>query len=185
MTHAGSAADERIRRIRSRIREVPDYPKPGVLFRDIAPLLGDPAVFSEAVDAMAAPFADAGVEVLAAIESRGFLFGTPLAARFGVGLVPLRKPGKLPGPVVSETYRLEYGEAALEVQADAVRPGGRVLVVDDVLATGGTARAADRLLRRIGAEVVGFCFLVELAALDGRDRLRPSGAPVRAALRLD
>lgn len=167
-----------------RIRAVPDYPKPGVLFRDITPLLGDPRAFREALDAMAAPFESSRVEAVASIESRGFFFGAPLALRFGAGLVPLRKTGKLPAATVSESYVLEYGEEALEMHADALGPGRRVLVVDDVLATGGTAAAAYRLLRRQRAEVIGFSFLAALSCLAGKPRLASLGPAVHAVLEL-
>jgi adenine phosphoribosyltransferase len=149
------------------IRDVPDFPKPGILFRDITPVLNHPAAFAAAVDGMAGLVADLAFDRLAAMESRGFLFGAPLGLRLDKGLVMLRKPGKLPTDVVAESYALEYGEASLEVHRDAVRPGERVLIVDDLLATGGTAAAAGRLIRRLGGEVAGYLFLVSLEDLGG------------------
>lgn len=153
------------------LRTIPDFPKPGILFRDVTPLLAAPEAFQEAVKRMAAPYRGQGVDRVLAIESRGFLFGAPLAFELGAGLVPLRKPGKLPGATLSQGYRLEYGEAALEVHRDAVRPGQVVLLVDDVLATGGTLAAARRLAQRLGATVLGASVLIELAALGGRAAL--------------
>ncbi len=163
------------------IREVLDFPKPGIVFKDITPLLLDPAAFSRAVDGMAAPFRGAGITKVVAIESRGFLFGGPIAVALAAGLVPLRKPGKLPSLRGRVEYALEYGTDALEMHSDALGSGDRVLVVDDVLATGGTARAAGDLVRQHGAAVAGFSFLVDLAFLGGRARL--GDARVEALLR--
>ena len=157
--------------LRSLIRDVPDFPKPGILFRDITTLLRDPAALREALDRMAAPFASRGVEVVAGIESRGFMMGAPVADRLGAGFVPLRKPGRLPAETLGRTYDLEYGTDGIEMHRDAVAPGTRVLLVDDLLATGGTAEAAVALLREAGADLVGVSFLVELADLRGRERL--------------
>ncbi len=154
------------------IRDVPDFPKPGILFKDITPLLGDPAAFGVAVDRFAERYADEPIDVIASIEARGFLFAAPLAVKLGKPLVPLRKPGKLPWDTLSITYALEYGEDAIEMHADAILPGQRALIVDDVLATGGTVSAAVRLAERAGAEVAGLAFLIELEGLRGRDRLR-------------
>lgn len=153
------------------IRTIPGFPTPGVQFRDVTPLLGQPEAFREAVERMAAPFRGERLDRILAVESRGFLFGAPLALRLGAGFVPLRKPGKLPAPAYRESYRLEYGEAALEVHRDAARPGERVLLVDDVLATGGTLAAARALAERLGAEVVAASVLIELPALAGRKAL--------------
>jgi len=153
------------------LRDVPDFPKPGILFKDITPLLNAPAAFRASITALeelARPLAPTRV---AAIESRGFLFAGPLAERLDIGLVPLRKPGKLPWRTLAGSYELEYGTNTLEVHEDAAGPGDRVLLVDDLLATGGTAAAGVRLLRRLGAEVVAALFVVELCFLDGRSRL--------------
>jgi adenine phosphoribosyltransferase len=153
------------------IRSIPDFPAPGILFRDVTPLLGRPEALREAVDRMAAPFRGARLDKVLAVESRGFLFGAPLALSLGAGFVPLRKPGKLPHEKLREEYALEYGQAALEVHQDAVHPGERVLLVDDLLATGGTLKAARTLAQRLDAEVVGATVLIELAALKGRRAL--------------
>lgn len=153
--------------VRRALRVYPDFPSRGIFFQDIAPLLGDPTLLGRVVEAMAAPHAGK-VDKVAGIESRGFILGVPIAMRLGAGFVPIRKAGKLPGETLREDYRLEYGAAALEMQCDAVRAGERVLIVDDVLATGGTANAARRLVRQVGAEVSGHAFLLEIGALDGR-----------------
>ena len=163
------------------IRDVPDFPKPGVTFRDITPVLSEPRAFAAAVAAMAAPWRHAPPDAVAGIESRGFILGAALALELGCGFVPVRKPGKLPGRTLSVGYRLEYGSDQLEVQVDAVPPGARVLVVDDVLATGGTLRAATALMRRQGAEVIGADVLVELVPLGGRDQW-DDAVTLRAAL---
>ena len=161
-----------LRDIYDAIREVPDFPKPGIQFKDITPLLLRPGPFRRAVDLMAAPFRAARVTRVVSIESRGFLLGAPVALALDAGLVPIRKPGKLPAARGRVEYTLEYGTDALEMHRDAVGAGDRVLIVDDVLATGGTAEAAARLVRAHGGEVVGFTFLIELDSLRGRDRLR-------------
>jgi adenine phosphoribosyltransferase len=153
------------------IRPVPDFPQPGVLFRDLTPLLGDAAALRESVRRLTEPFRDARIDVVAGMEARGFIFGALAAWQLGAGFVPLRKPGKLPAEVEAVTYALEYGTATLEVHRDALGPGHRVLLVDDVLATGGTAEASIALVARLGADLVGCAFLVELAALGGRARL--------------
>ena len=150
----------------ARIRDVPDYPRPGVLFKDITPLLADAAAFAAAVDALA-ELVPSGTEAVAGIEARGFVLAAPLALRLGVGFVPVRKAGKLPHDVVGQVYDLEYGTAEIEVHADAFPDGQKVVLVDDVLATGGTAVAAWNLLERAGAEVLGVRFLLHLAALPG------------------
>ena len=162
-------------RIRALIRDIPDFPQPGIIFRDITPLLADAAAFRATIEAMAAPYRD-HVDVIVAVESRGFIFGAPLAYALDTGLVPVRKRGKLPFDTLHEEYALEYGSNVLEIHEDAVRGGQRVLLVDDLLATGGTVRAAANLIRRLGGELVGACFLAELSALDGRSVLE--GLPV-------
>ena len=158
----------------SRVRDVPDFPEPGILFKDLTPLLGDPEAFRFAVDAIverASALPAAPVSKVVGIEARGFTFGAAVAYRLGVGLVPVRKPGKLPHEKVSETYQLEYGTDTLEMHRDAVAEGESVLVVDDVLATGGTAAATCRLLESVGGRVAGLAFVVELGFLDGRAKL--------------
>jgi len=163
---------ERVARdLRQRIRDVPDFPLPGILFRDITPLLQHPPSFRACVDLFVDHFKDSQVEVFAGIESRGFLFAAPVALALGAGFVPVRKAGKLPAAKLLRSYALEYGEAAIELHRDAVRPGQRVALVDDLLATGGTAEAACRLLEEAGAHLVGVAFLIELDSLHGRDRL--------------
>ena len=158
-------------RLKAAIREVPDFPKPGILFKDVTPVLADARLYAEATAAMAGPWMDAGITHLVAIEARGFLFGAPVAQALGAGLVPVRKPGKLPAPRLREEYALEYGADALEMHSDALPVGARVLVVDDVLATGGTAAAACALVERAGGTVVGVSVFIDLAFLGGRSRL--------------
>ncbi|MDC0295535.1 adenine phosphoribosyltransferase [bacterium] len=153
------------------IRDIPDYPKSGILFRDITPLLADPQAFEAAIDAMAAPFANESIDVIAAAEARGFIFGTPLALRLGAGFSPVRKPGKLPFQVHADRYDLEYGQDELQVHVDAFQPGQRVLIVDDLLATGGTVEACCRLVEKCGAEVIGCSFLIHLKSLQGEKKL--------------
>jgi adenine phosphoribosyltransferase len=157
--------------LESFIRNVPDFPKKGILFKDITPLLADPAALREACSRLARPFADKGVTRVVGIESRGFLFGTPVAERLGAGFVPVRKPGKLPAATVSQRYDLEYGTDEIQMHADAVAAGDRVLLIDDLLATGGTMAAACQLVRKLGAAVVGVAFVIELCFLNGRDKL--------------
>lgn len=164
--------------IRAAVRDVPDFPSPGIAFRDLTPLLVDGRLFSATVDALAASYAGRGVTRVAAIESRGFLFGAPVAERLGAGVVPVRKAGRLPRETVRVDYALEYGTATLEMHRDAIGAGDRVLVVDDVLATGGTAAAAADLVARCGGEVVGLAFVLSITALGGRARL--AMAPVTA-----
>ena len=153
------------------IRDVPDFPVEGILFKDITTLLQNATAFREAVDALAARFADYRIDEVVAIESRGFVFGAPLAYKLGAGFVPVRKPGKLPAKTISVEYSLEYGTNVLEVHVDAIAPGQRVLLVDDLLATGGSARAAVELVQRLGGVVVGAAFLVELEFLQGAKKL--------------
>lgn len=182
MTGAGTAvpAFDLPELIRTRIRDVPDYPKPGVLFKDITPLLADHTAFAGVVDAIVARFGRGTIDKVLGIEARGFILAAPVAYHFGAGFVPVRKAGKLPAGTVSRSYALEYGEATLEMHADALAAGERVLVVDDVLATGGTARAAAELVAASGAELVSLAVLLELAELHGRDRLDPAGVPLHA-----
>lgn len=169
MASAGNdEATEVVQRLFELIRAVPDFPQPGVTFRDITPLLADAEGFAHCIDLLAGPWRNAGVQVVCGIESRGFIFGAALADRLRCGFVPLRKPGKLPPPVVAAAYRLEYGSDALEVRADAPHEGQRALIVDDVLATGGTLAAARSLVGKIGMRVVGASVLIELTALPGR-----------------
>ena len=165
---------EAIERIKQHIRDIPDFPKPGILFKDITPLLREPAAFNDVTTLLAEQVSRLRPDVIVAIESRGFLFGAPLAARMGLGLVPVRKPGKLPYKTRRVEYALEYGTDALAMHDDAVHPGMRALIVDDVLATGGTAAATARLIGDTGAEVVGCAFVIELGFLSGRDKLAPT-----------
>ena len=152
--------------LRQHIRDVPDFPEPGIMFRDITTLLADGAAFRQVIDAMAAPFDD--VDKVVIIESRGFILGTPIAYAKGAGVVPVRKPGKLPSDTLTESYALEYGINELQIHTDAIAPGERVLIVDDLLATGGTAEATIKLVERLGGMIVGISVLAELTALSGR-----------------
>lgn len=179
MTPDASRA-ETARLVGSLLRDVPDFPEPGVLFKDITPLIGDGAALAAVARVMAEPYRDAGVTSVVGLEARGFIFGTAVALELGVGFVPVRKVGKLPAQTVSLDYSLEYGTATIEIHEDAVSAGERVVVVDDVLATGGTAEAAVELLEQVGAEVVAVDVVVELAALRGRERLE--GREVTALL---
>jgi adenine phosphoribosyltransferase len=153
------------------IRDIPDWPKKGILFRDITPLLINPKAFAAAVDALCADFTDVGIDYIAAVEARGFIFGAAVAEKLGAGFVPIRKKGKLPWRTESVSYDLEYGTDTLEVHCDAVENGGKVLMVDDLLATGGTMAAACQLIEKIGGIVAGIAFLVELVDLQGREKL--------------
>ena len=157
--------------LKAKIRHVPDFPKPGILFYDITTLLRDPAGFHAAVDAMATPFRDTAIDIVVGVESRGFILGAAVADRLGAGFAPVRKVGKLPSKTIRATYSLEYGTDSLEIHSDAVERGQRVLIVDDLLATGGTARATADLVRQLGGEVLAIAFLIELADLNGRARL--------------
>jgi adenine phosphoribosyltransferase len=157
--------------LKSKIRHVPDFPKPGILFYDVTTLFRDPAGFRDAIDSITSPYADSGIELVVGIESRGFILGAAVADRLGVGFVPVRKLGKLPAPCVRATYDLEYGTDSLEMHRDAVQPGQHVLIVDDLLATGGTARATVDLVKQLGGTVQGVALLIELVALNGRARL--------------
>lgn len=153
------------------IRDVPDFPKPGIVFKDITPILNDPALFKQVINLMTDHVKTLNVDKIAVVESRGFLFGAPIANTLGIGIVPIRKKGKLPYKTIEETYDLEYGTATLEVHQDALNKGDRVVIVDDLLATGGTAVASAKLIERLGGQVTEFMFLVELAFLEGRNKL--------------
>jgi adenine phosphoribosyltransferase len=157
--------------LKQHIRHVPDFPKPGILFYDITTLLRHPQGLKASIERLAAPYAATRIDVVVGIESRGFILGSAVAERLGAGFIPVRKPGKLPARAITETYDLEYGTDALEIHADAVERGQRVLIVDDVLATGGTAAAAVQLVRKLGGELQGLAFLIELLALQGKTRL--------------
>jgi adenine phosphoribosyltransferase len=166
--------------LKTYIRHVPDFPKAGILFYDITTLLQDPLGLRAAIDSIAGPFADQKIDLVVGIESRGFIFGAPVADRLGTGFAPVRKPGKLPSACIRESYALEYGTDTLEIHEDAVKPGQRVLIVDDLLATGGTARATSELVKKLGGTVHGLAFLIELVALNGRSKL--TGENVHASL---
>lgn len=170
-------------RLAAAVRTIPDFPEPGIAFKDLTPILGDPDLFSEAIAHLASPWERANVTHVVGMDARGFWFGPSLAARLGAGFVPARKPGKLPAETLRATYTLEYGEDALELHADAFGADARVLIHDDVIATGGTAAAACDLVRQLEATVVGCSFLLELAFLDGRTAL--PDVPVEAVLRVD
>jgi adenine phosphoribosyltransferase len=159
--------------LRSLIREVPDFPKAGISFKDITTLLKDGPAFRQAIDELAAYFASAKPDLIVGAESRGFLLGAPLAYKMGCGLVVVRKPGKLPAPVAKVSYQLEYGQDALEIHLDAINPGQKVLIVDDLLATGGTMTATAKLVKQLQGEIVGFAFLIELDDLKGREKIKP------------
>src|SRR5215210_4803526 len=157
--------------LKQHIRSVPDFPKAGILFYDITTLLRDPMGFTITIDSLSTPYLDQGIDVVIGIESRGFILGGAVAQRIGAGFIPIRKPGKLPAKAIKEIYDLEYGKDALEIHEDAVEKGQRVLIVDDVLATGGTAAAAAQLVRKLGGELHGLAFLIELLFLNGKARL--------------
>ncbi|MGB7344844.1 MAG: adenine phosphoribosyltransferase [Pirellulaceae bacterium] len=159
--------------LRRFVRDIPDYPKPGILFRDITPMLIDPDALSRAAEALAAPFVDQNIDIVAAAEARGFIFAAPIAMKLGAGFVPIRKPGKLPFDFHSFAYELEYGTDELQMHIDGVKPGQRVLIVDDLLATGGTMEACCRLLEKCDATIVGCTFLIHLVPLGGEERLSP------------
>ncbi len=166
--------DPRIERIARHVRTYPDFPKPGIQFKDLMPVLAEPDAYDAVLSMFADRFAGARVDRIVGIESRGFIFGAGLAVKMGVGLVPVRKPGKLPGTVDRITYALEYGSDTLEMQHDGLREGARVLVIDDLLATGGTAAATIELVKRRGAQVIGAAFVIELGFLEGSKKLAPT-----------
>ncbi|MBI4729893.1 MAG: adenine phosphoribosyltransferase [Acidobacteria bacterium] len=170
-------------RLRRAVRDIADFPQPGIMFKDITPLLGDPAAFSTVIDEIVAHFGRGNIDKVVGIEARGFIVASPVAYHFGAGFVPVRKRGKLPWEVERESYSLEYGSETLEVHRDAIAPGERVAIVDDVLATGGTAAATAHLVERLGGLVQGMAFIIELAPLGGRQRL--AGHAVLSLLRYD
>ncbi|MCD9587869.1 adenine phosphoribosyltransferase [Streptomyces sp. 8ZJF_21] len=180
----GPAAEELRTLLLSRIQDVPDYPKPGVMFKDITPLLADAAAFGALTEALAELCVRHRADKAVGLEARGFILAAPAAVRAGIGFVPVRKAGKLPGATLGQTYELEYGTAEIEIHADALAPGDRVLVIDDVLATGGTAEASLQLIRRAGARIAGVAVLLELGFLDGRGRLLDAldSAPLEALI---
>jgi adenine phosphoribosyltransferase len=165
------ASDGRVERIKSTIRVIPDFPKPGILFQDITTLLLDPQAFRDTTDLFVERYKDKGITVVAGVEARGFIFGPPIALAIGAKFVPIRKPKKLPGEVISEEYSLEYGTDKIEMHVGAVQPNDRALIVDDLIATGGTLCAAAKLIERVGAEVVECACVIELPELKGRDKL--------------
>ncbi len=167
----------------SLIRDVPDFPIEGILFKDITTLIRDGDAFQEVIDWMLDRYADSNVDSVVAIEARGYIFGAPLAYQLGAGFVPIRKPGKLPAKTVSESYELEYGTNSLEIHEDGIEPGQRVLVIDDLLATGGSARAAVNLVERLGGKIIGVAFLIELDFLHGREKLE--GYDVQSLIHYD
>lgn len=168
--------------LKAAIRTIPDYPKPGILFRDITTLLGEPRAFRKAIDELVQPWAGTKIDKVAGIEARGFILGGAVAHQLSAGFVPIRKKGKLPHAVVSIAYSLEYGLDEMEMHQDAVAPGERVILVDDLVATGGTAEAAVKLLKRIGANVIAACFVIDLPDLGGAQKIRDLGVPVRTLM---
>lgn len=172
-----------IDRVRTNIREIPDFPHPGILFYDITTVLRDPQAFHDSIDLMVERFAGDHIDLVAAMESRGFIFGSPLAYRLNAGFVPIRKLGKLPAPTITREYDLEYGKNTLEIHRDAISPGQRVLLVDDLLATGGTVAASLEMVRELGGVPVAVAVLVELDALGGRSRMASEGVDVVSFLR--
>ena len=171
--------------LKESIRSIPDYPKPGIIFRDITTLLSDPSSFRRAVDSLVHPYAGGRIDQVAGIEARGFILGGAVAHQLSSGFVPIRKKGKLPHTTVKIAYALEYGTDEMEIHVDAVKPGDRVLLVDDLIATGGTATAAVNLLRQIGAEVIAACFVIDLPDLGGAQRLRDLGVTVRTLMEFE
>lgn len=171
--------------LRASIRTIPDYPKPGIMFRDITTLLGDPPAFRRAVDELVQPWAGERIEKVAGMEARGFILGGAVAHQLCAGFVPIRKKGKLPYETVSVAYSLEYGIDEMEVHRDAVKPGERVILVDDLIATGGTAEGAVKILQSIGAEVVAACFVIDLPELGGAKKIEALGVPVRTLMAFD
>jgi adenine phosphoribosyltransferase len=177
MTHAPSPADA----IEKAIRNVPDFPKPGIQFKDITPVLGDPRLFAASIDLLTTSFRPGEVDFVVGIDARGFIFASGAALKWGAGLVPIRKKGKLPYHTHEESYDLEYGSNVLAIHIDAIKPGSRVVLVDDLLATGGTAGAAASLIKKVGGQLLETVFLIELGFLNGREKL--NGVPVRSVVR--
>ena len=173
-------SDVTVSDLEAAIRNVPDFPQPGIQFKDITPVLGDARLFAGAIDLMASRHADAGIDACVGIDARGFIFAAAAAKQLGTGFVPVRKKGKLPWKTHEESYSLEYGEATVAIHQDALQPGARVLLLDDLLATGGTAAAAVKLLEKIGAEIVEIGFLIELGFLNGREKM--NGAPINSLI---
>lgn len=171
--------------VREHVREVPDFPKPGILFLDVTTIVKDAKAFNLCIDYLYENFIDEKIDYVAGIESRGFIFGAALAARMNTGFIPIRKPNKLPAETIKETYSLEYGTDTIEMHADALKSGDRVLVIDDLLATGGTAAAACNLVKRVGAEVVASAFIIELDPLKGREKIENTGIKVLSMLNYD
>jgi adenine phosphoribosyltransferase len=171
--------------LKAMVRTIPDYPKPGILFRDITTLLGDPRAFRRTVDQLVDPWAGSKIDKVAGIEARGFIIGGAVAHQVSAGFVPIRKKGKLPHSTVRMAYSLEYGMDEMEMHADAMRSGERVILVDDLIATGGTAEGAVKLLRQIGAQVVAACFIVDLPELGGAEKLRAMDVPVRTLMQFE
>ena len=171
--------------LRDSIRSIPDYPKPGIIFRDITTLLGNARAFRRAVDELVQPFAGSKIDQVAGMEARGFILGGAVAHQLSAGFIPIRKKGKLPHSTVSIAYSLEYGVDEMEVHTDAVKPGEKVILIDDLIATGGTAEGATKLLQKMGAEVVAACFVIDLPELGGRAKLEALGVPVRTLIAFD
>ena len=171
--------------VRSTVREVPDFPKPGILFLDVTTIVKDHRAFNKCIDFLYEKFKDQKVDYIAGIESRGFIFGAPLACKLNAGFITIRKPNKLPADTIKETYSLEYGTDTIEMHSDAVKPGDRVVVIDDLLATGGTAVAACNLVKKAGAEVVSAAFIIELDPLKGREKIEAKGVEVVSMLNYD
>lgn len=172
-----------IKRLQAAIRDIPDFPKPGIVFKDITPILADPKLFKAAIQVLCARHKGNAIKAVVAVDARGFIFGAAVAQKLGAGFIPVRKKGKLPFTTLEESYDLEYGSATLAVHTDAVKPGDTVLIVDDLLATGGTAAATARLIERLGGTIVEIAFLIELAFLHGREKLTPY--PVFSAIRIE
>ncbi len=168
--------------LRDSIRSIPDYPKPGIMFRDITTLLGNARAFRRAIDGLVQPFAGSKIDQVAGMEARGFILGGAVAHQLSAGFIPIRKKGKLPHTTVSIAYSLEYGVDEMEVHTDAVKPGEKVILIDDLIATGGTAEGATKLLQKMGAEVVAACFVIDLPELGGRAKLEALGVPVQTLI---